>query len=143
MAESMAEAQRLRLAVGRFARRLRQLFLDDSGLAALELGVLQRLHLEGPLSPGHLARLEAVTGPAIAQTLRRLERDELVTTTPNPADRRGAVVAITRGGTTQLNSRKSDVVACIDSALDRSLTPAERRQLIRAIPLLEKVSQAL
>ena len=61
-------AQELRLAIGRVARRLRQLYATerDGAVSFIELGVLVRLQREGPTSPGTLAAGEGVTSQAIA-----------------------------------------------------------------------------
>ena len=102
-------AQDLRLAVGRFARRLRQMYVEgDDQLAFLELAVLQRLARSGPAFPADLAVGEAVTSAAIAPVLRSLEDKELIARRPEsgrrapPRDpdqaRRAAGVDDTRSG---------------------------------------------
>ena len=65
-------AQDLRLAIGRVARRLRQLYATEREGAAnsIELGILVRLDREGPTSPSTLAAGEGVTSQAIAGVVR-------------------------------------------------------------------------
>ncbi|MEU7866616.1 MarR family transcriptional regulator [Dactylosporangium sp. NPDC049140] len=139
----MTLAQDLRLAVGRFARRLRQLYADgDDNLSFLELAVLQRLERLGPTGPGALAGQEQVTSAAIAPVLRRLDEQAYITRAPDPSDGRRAVVTISATGRSALLTREAASVTRIDAAL-ATLTADERRRLADVIPLLEKVTAQL
>jgi DNA-binding MarR family transcriptional regulator len=141
----VAAAQDLRLAVGRVARRLRQLYATERGSAVsfIELGILVRLQREGPTSPGTLAAGEGVTSQAIAGVVRELERRALVERTAGQADRRRVAVAITDVGRELLMSREHAVVDAMVRALADEYTPAERRQLQSAVPLLNRLAQGL
>lgn len=138
-------AQDLRLAIGRVARRLRQLYATERESAAnfIELGILVRLGREGPTSPGTLAAGEGVTSQAIAGVVRDLERRALVERTSDQADRRRVAVAITDAGRALLMSREHAVVDAMVRALADEYTSAERRQLESAIPLLNRLAQKL
>jgi DNA-binding MarR family transcriptional regulator len=136
-------AQDLRLTVGRFARRLRQLYtVGDDDLSFLELAVLQRLERLGPAGPGVLAGQEQVTSAAIAPVLRRLDERAYITRTPDPSDGRRAVVTISPTGRAALKTRDAASVTRIDAAL-ATLTADERRRLADVLPLLEKVTAQL
>jgi DNA-binding MarR family transcriptional regulator len=138
-------AQDLRLAIGRVARRLRQLYATERGSAAnvIELGILVRLQREGPTSPGTLAAGEGVTSQAIAGVVRELERRALVERTGDQADRRRVAVAITDAGRELLTSREHAVVDAMVRALADEYTPAERRQLESAVLLLNRLARRL
>jgi DNA-binding MarR family transcriptional regulator len=138
-------AQDLRLAIGRVARRLRQLYATGRGSAAnfIELGILVRLQREGPASPGTLAAGEGVTSQAIAGVVRELERRALVERTGDQADRRRVAVAITGAGRELLTSREHAVVDAMVRALADEYTPAERRQLESAVLLLNRLARRL
>lgn len=137
-------ARELRLATGRFARKLRRLFVEaDAGLSFLELGVLHHLLLDGPTSPTSLAAAEDVSAPAVAAALRHLTEVGAVSRTRNPADRRGVVVAITDAGRASLDVRNLVLVERIAAALADGLDEHELRLLRDALPLLEKVTHAL
>jgi DNA-binding MarR family transcriptional regulator len=141
----VAGAQDLRLAIGRVARRLRQLYATERGSAAnfIELGILVHLEREGPTSPSTLAAGEGVTSQAIAGVVRELERRALVERTGSQADRRRVAVAITDAGRELLMSREHAVVDAMVRALADEYTPAEQRQLQSAIPLLNRLAQTL
>jgi DNA-binding MarR family transcriptional regulator len=141
----VAAAQELRVAIGRVARRLRQLYATERERAAsfIELGILVRLQREGPTSPSTLAAGEGVTSQAIAGVVRELERRALVERTGDQTDRRRVAVAITGAGRQLLMSREHAVVDAMIKALADEFTSAERRQLEAAIPLLNRLAEGL
>ncbi|WP_432838675.1 MarR family winged helix-turn-helix transcriptional regulator [Dactylosporangium sp. CA-092794] len=144
MTDDSVLARDLRLAVGRFARRLRQLYAEDDGeLTFLELAVLQRLKRAGPTSPGSLAKEENVTSAAIAAVLRTLDQKGLVTRMRDPADGRRLVVTISAAGAVALSSREAASVARVHDALVAALDVDELQHLARVIPLIEKVTPLL
>ena len=141
----VAAAQDLRVAIGRVARRLRQLYATERKSAAsfIELGILVRLERDGPTSPTTLAAGEGVTSQAIAGVVRELERRALVERTGGQTDRRRVAVAITAVGRELLISRENAVVDAMVTALADEYTPAERRQLESAVPLLNRLAKRL
>jgi DNA-binding MarR family transcriptional regulator len=52
----------------------------------------------GTMSQGALARRAAVEQPTMANTLNRMERDGLIARTPDPNDRRSALIGLTKLG---------------------------------------------
>jgi DNA-binding MarR family transcriptional regulator len=138
-------AQDLRLAIGRVARRLRQLYTTEREGAAnfIELGILVRLEREGPTSPSTLATGEGVTSQAIAGVVRDLERRALVERTGGQTDRRRVAVAITDAGRELLMNREHVVVGAMVRALAEEYTPAEQRQLESVVPLLNRLAKRL
>src|SRR5215470_2323629 len=138
-------AQDLRVAIGRVARRLRQLYATERESAAsfIELGILVHLVREGPTSPGTLAAGEGVTSQAIAGVVRELERRALVERTGGQTDGRRVAVAITAAGRELLISRENAVVDAMVKALADEYTRGERGQLESAIPLLNRLARRL
>jgi DNA-binding MarR family transcriptional regulator len=141
----VAAGQELRVAIGRVARRLRQIYASESERAVnfIELAILVHLARSGPTSPSGLAARERVTSQAIAGVVRELERRELVERSGDPEDRRRVVVGITDTGRELLFDREHAVVDAIVSALADDYTPAERRRLQSAVPLLDRLADRL
>ena len=84
-------AARLRVAIFRTARRLRQeagVDLSPAPLAAL--GTIER---HGPLTPSELADLEGVRRPTATRMIARLEAEGLIVRTRDPADGRSSLVS--------------------------------------------------
>ncbi|MEV6839263.1 MarR family transcriptional regulator [Streptomyces sp. NPDC051133] len=139
--ETIALAGALRLAMGRIVRRLRQAHaVGDVSLSGVS--VLARLARSGPDSPGSLAELERVRPQAMASTLAGLEQRALVSRTPDPADGRRAILAITDEGRAILEQRRSESVARLSHALDE-FTPRERQALQDALPLLDRLAERI
>ncbi|MCX5387069.1 MarR family winged helix-turn-helix transcriptional regulator [Streptomyces sp. NBC_00083] len=135
-------AATLRLAVGRIARKLRRTHaVGDTTLS--EVSVLARLERDGPDSPGALAELERVRPQAMATTLAALEQRGLVNREPDPSDRRRVVMTVTEAGRTVILDRRSESVRGLAHAIEDELTPAERRQLVDALSLLERLAERL
>ncbi len=138
-------AHDLRLAVGRLARRLRQLYAQGRGdqLTFTELAVLSRLHRDGPASASRLANGERVTAQAVGAAIGALHRRGLVERTPDARDRRKTIVSLTDPGRSAFTVREQTVIERMVQAVESGCTAAERRQLAAAAPLLERLADLL
>jgi len=133
----------LRLAIGRLARRLRQLYVEtESGSSFLELAVLQRLERSGTSTPSDLAGEENVTSAAVAACLRSLSRKGLVARAHDAADGRRVLLTLTPEGRSTLRRRDDRCVERIRDVLS-SFSSADRAALARAVPLLERLAKEL
>jgi DNA-binding MarR family transcriptional regulator len=112
-------AARLRLAIVRTARRLRQ---EAGGeLTPSTASALATIERRGPLSPSELAELERVKRPTITRVVARLEDAGLVERTGDPTDGRASLVSITREGSEllrRIRTRKNAYLARRLSKLD-------------------------
>ncbi|MER7837083.1 MarR family transcriptional regulator [Streptomyces sp. NPDC096040] len=134
-------ASELRLAVGRMTRRLRQAHaVGDVSLS--EVSVLARLAADGPDSPTSLAEMERVRPQAMATTLAQLEQRGLVRRTPDAADGRRSIVAVTEDGRAMLAERRSESVQGLAAVLD-TFSAEEREILGAAVPLLGRLAEQL
>lgn len=88
-------------ALRKASRRVSQLYdgsLASCGLRVTQLAILnQILRMETP-SMGELARALVMDRGALAHNVKPLERDGLIETVADPADRRNRHVALTRAG---------------------------------------------
>jgi DNA-binding MarR family transcriptional regulator len=136
----------LRLAVGRIARRTRQLYATGdptSEAGFIEIAVLSSLERKGPLTSKALAELERVTPQAIGSALSALEQRGYVARTTDPDDRRRVMTAITEAGRATLASREHVIGEHMARALRHGFDADERRQIAAVIPLLERLSNEL
>lgn len=130
--------------------------MDREDLGALFARVTRRLvEAERPLLAAHglsmwayivlsyLAREPAKTQQALAQAighdktrliglLDTLERDGVLTRTPDPADRRARIVTLTPAGRALHAAAQADVRAMEDEML-RDLSPGARRRLLATL----------
>jgi DNA-binding MarR family transcriptional regulator len=129
-------ASRLRLAVTRTARRMRQ--ESDPSLSPTQTAALATIERRGPLTPSELASIERVQRPTISRVAARLVEAGLVERLPDELDRRGARLRVTDEGRRRLRELRSRKTAFLAERIER-LGPEERDLLMRASDLLERL----
>jgi DNA-binding MarR family transcriptional regulator len=132
------DISRLRLALLRVARRLRQ---NASGMTQSQLSALTSVQRDGPLTIGQLAAIENVQPPSISRIVGTLEGEGWVARVADPADGRVALVETTEAGDRQLAQLRADRDAWLARRLD-ALDPADVTALFGAIGALERLFEA-
>ena len=131
-----SSAARLRLAITRTARRLRQEAAGD--LTPTTASALATVERHGPLTPSELAELENVRRPTATRTLRCLAADELISRAPDPLDGRSALVSITAEGRERLRRLRRRKNLFLARRM-RDLSASEIRTLEEAAEILESM----
>ena len=134
-------AVRLRLAIVRTARRLRQDAYEAEGGGVLSptlTAALATIETFGPLTPSELAERERVRRPTATRIVARLVDLELVTRTPDPSDGRGFLVAPTAAGRALLKRLRGRKNAYLAKRM-RDLPADEVETLERAAEILERL----
>jgi DNA-binding MarR family transcriptional regulator len=131
-------AGRLSACLGHLVRRLRQVHADGD-LTLSQVSVLVRLEREGPATPGALAVAEQITPQSIGAILAPLAERGLVSRRGDPSDGRRVVMSVTAAGRESLQGVRDEKARRLTRAIQQGLTPAEQRQLIATIPLLERL----
>jgi DNA-binding MarR family transcriptional regulator len=135
-------AARLRMAVVRTARRLRQEAAGAVGeLTPTSAAALATVERHGPLTPSELAEIERVKRPTATRTLRVLWEAGLVERTPDPADGRSALVSITGDGRERLRRLRGRKNAYLARRM-RDLPDVDVEILERAAAILEEILEA-
>ena len=129
-------AVRLRLAIARTARRLRQQAGEE--LSPSQAAALATIDRHGPLTPSELATRERIKRPTATRVIARLEESGLVDRTRDPEDGRSSLVAVTPAGRELLDRVRTRKDAYLARRL-RELTPDERATLDRAAGILERL----
>ena len=127
---------RLRLAITRMARRLRQEAGSDLGPS--QLAALATIERHGPLAPSELAERERIKRPTATRILARLETGGLVERVRDPADGRGAIVSATPEGRALLRRLRQRKTAYLARRL-RGLPAEDREAMARAADVLERL----
>lgn len=127
-------ATRLRLALARSARRLRQ--ESGTGLSPSLTAALSTIERHGPLTPSELAARERVQRPTVTRIVFRLEEAALVARAADPGDRRSSLITVTPAGRALLAAGRTRKDAFLSERLD-ALGPEDRATLERAAALLE------
>jgi DNA-binding MarR family transcriptional regulator len=129
-------ASRLRLAVARTARRLRQ--EAGGGLSPTLTAALASIENHGPLTPSELADRERVKRPTATRLIRTLEENGLVTRTADISDLRSSLIAVTPDGRELMRTLRTRKDLYLAQRL-RTLSSEDRITLDRAADLLERL----
>jgi DNA-binding MarR family transcriptional regulator len=132
-------ASRLRLAVTRLARRLRQQSAD--GLSPSQTAALATVERHGPLTPSELATIERIQRPTATRVLAGLQEAGLVARQSDERDGRIIRLTITRDGTVVLKRLRSRKNAYLAKRL-RDLDDEELATLERATVLIERLLES-
>lgn len=136
---SQAElAARLRLAVMRLARRLRQ--QAPEALSPSQLSVLATLRTRGPLTPTELAAAERVKPPTITRVVAVLEDAALARRKGDPGDRRSSRVELTGRGRELIERDRRRKTAYLAKEISK-LSDEEVRVLKRAVDVIERMAR--
>jgi DNA-binding MarR family transcriptional regulator len=127
-------APRLRWAITRMARRLRQEAGVDLGPS--QVAALATVERRGPLSPSELAEIERIKRPTVTRIVRHLDQAGLVERMRDPADGRASILTVTAEGRALLKRLRERKTAYLAKRLG-TLDAEDRRTLERAAELLE------
>ncbi len=132
-------AARLRMAIVRTARRLRQEAAGEgTELTPTAGSALATVERHGPLTPSELAQVERVKRPTATRILRVLLEAGLVDRAPDPADGRSSLVSVNAAGRERLRRLRGRKNAYLARRM-RDLPPADVDALDRAAELLEQI----
>lgn len=134
-------AARLRFAIARTARRLRQeAAAAEPGqtLSPTLTAALATIDHSGPLTPSELAKRERIQRPTATRIVNRLEEAGLIERTADPSDRRACLLATTAEGRALLKRLRNRKNAYIARRLNK-LDADELATLERAAGILERM----
>jgi DNA-binding MarR family transcriptional regulator len=129
-------AVRLRLAITRTSRRLRQ--EAGQGLSPSLTSALASIDTHGPLTPSELAKRERVQRPTATRLVARLETLGVVQRAADPEDRRSSLLSVTPEGHALMEELRGRKTAYLAHRLE-DLGPDERAALDRAAAILERL----
>jgi len=131
-------ASRLRLAVMRLSRRLRQ--HASVGITQSQLSALATIVVEERITLSRLAEAERVQPPSITRVVDTLVSQGFATRTQSEEDRRVAWVAATDTGRALIETVRRQRDAYLAQRL-RTFSPEDRVVLARAAVLLERLTE--
>jgi DNA-binding MarR family transcriptional regulator len=141
MVDTPEVATELTMAMTRLRARLR---LESSAPVRnwtwSQLSTLRRIIEHGPTTAAALAQIEHVRPQSIAETIAALKADDLVTTAPDPADRRKSLISATARGHQVSDSVIEQREHWLTMALEAVTDPAEQQLLADATVLLNRLA---
>lgn len=135
-------AAALQVSIGLLRRQLRQAPVDGD-LTLPESSALARLDRGGPATASALARREQISPQSMGATLAGLERRGLIERRPDSDDGRRVVMSATEAGRRLVRSGRTARTERLTEALTSGFTPAELRQLMAAVPLIERLAHSI
>jgi DNA-binding MarR family transcriptional regulator len=129
-------AVRLRLAITRTSRRLRQ--EAGTGLSPSLNSALATIDTHGPLTPSELATRERVQRPTATRLVARLEELGVLQRAADPTDRRSSLLSVTPEGHALMEQMRGRKTAYLARRIEK-LDSDERATLDRAAGLLERL----
>lgn len=123
----------------RLARRLR-VEAPAGELSTAALGLLATLHREGPMPGVALAGAEGLQPQSLTRLLASLVSGGMIERTPDPADRRNLIIAVTRDGRRALRAAMQARRRWLNVALADRLSDSERDTLIAASELMLRLA---
>src|SRR6476469_7464918 len=132
-------AATIRRGSARLQRRLRAEGAHD-GLSPGRLSLLGHLYRHAPMSPGELAAADGLKPQSVTRLVAGLEADGLATRTADPADARRQRLELTESGVTMLTEGARGRDDWLARAMVLELSPVERRVLVLAADLMDRLA---
>ena len=130
-------AARLRVAITRLQRQLRQQSVGDLTLS--QWSALVTIEMHGPMRIGDLAEREGVSAPTATRLVASLEERGLVQRETDTSDRRSSYVSVTSGGAEQLDWARKVRTAKLAQRL-ATLDEGDIHRILDVLPLLEALA---
>ena len=129
-------AARMRLAVMRLARRLRQ--QAPAGVTPSQLSVLATLSEKGAMTLGAIAEVERVQPPTMSRIISALEDEGLVRRVQDAGDKRRANILLTEDGHKLVATSRTRKTTYLVKRIE-ALPATDRATLERASEVLERI----
>jgi len=141
ISESAARAARdLRVVVSRVRRRLKEVY-DSGDLTPSQTSVLSRLDKDGAASASDLAAAERVRPQSMAATLAALDERGLIQRRADPGDGRRQLISLSDAGREFIDDSRQAREEWLSRAFQDRYTEAERRTLVEALALLDRLTR--
>ncbi|HET9169871.1 MAG TPA: MarR family transcriptional regulator [Actinospica sp.] len=112
-------------------------------LAPIPAAVLDLLDLRGPMTTADLAAGRGVRHQTMTATVKELADAGYLVATPDAADGRKKLLALTQAGRDALEADRRQRVRVLTEALEAALDGDERRAVAEALVLIDRVTASL
>ncbi|MGW3105467.1 MarR family winged helix-turn-helix transcriptional regulator [Streptomyces sp. NPDC001100] len=141
ISDSAARSARdLRVVFSRLRRRIREV-ATDADLTPSQESALTLVGKHGAATASALATAEGVRPQSMAATLAALDRHGLIRRSPDPEDGRRQLVTLTEAGRERVEDNRQAREEWLARAFEDRYTEQERRTIVDALALLERLSE--
>lgn len=128
--------------VGELQRRIRREVPQIDGISWTSMRVLGSIDRYGERSqPSMVAEDLKMATPNVSTALRELESERLITRRRDQADARRSLLKVTAKGQRALAETRNERDSWLGRAMDAMLTPEERRTMLAAGELMQRLAQ--
>ena len=139
--DSLDTADRLRRAIRRIDRRLRQT-VGATNLSPSQYEVLATIVRRAPIGHGDLAAAEGLNPTMLSRIVGKLEAAGLVGRLPDSSDGRAVHLVATEAGRSLFDRIRGEANEALHVALAQ-LREVDRRALLAALPTLDALAESL
>ncbi len=141
ISDSAARSARdLRVVFSRLRRRLREVAADED-LTPSQESALTLVGKHGAATASALASAEGVRPQSMAATLAALDQHGLIRRSPDPEDGRRQLVTLTEAGRERIEDNRQVREEWLARAFEDRYTEQERRTILDALALMERLSE--
>ncbi|MGC4986434.1 MarR family winged helix-turn-helix transcriptional regulator [Streptomyces sp. DT193] len=134
-------AQDLRVAFSLLRRRIREVS-EAQDLTPSQISALTLVSKSGAATASALAAAEGVRPQSMAATLAALDQFGLIQRNPDPGDGRRQLVTLTDAGRERVEGTRQARSEWLARAFEERCTEDERRTVIEAMALLERLTRS-
>jgi DNA-binding MarR family transcriptional regulator len=131
----------LRLAISALHKGLRKQMQSVNTYSMTELETIGHLMHHGPLLPTELAARTRITTQSMSQILKKIEEEGMIKRTASKEDKRKVYISLTAAGKKTVEKTRYEKDEWLKTAIEQSLSAKEKELLVKALPVLNKLSQ--
>jgi DNA-binding MarR family transcriptional regulator len=140
--ETKELASSLRSAISALHKGLRRQTQAANTYSMTEIETIAHLHRSEKLLPTELAALTKVKTQSMSQVLKKMEEEGIVKRTPSKEDKRKVYISLTPSGKKTVEKTRYEKDEWLKNNIEQSLSAKEKELLIKALPVLNKLSQS-
>jgi DNA-binding MarR family transcriptional regulator len=133
-------ASSLRDIVSRMHKRLRREVKSVDNLSLTEVTTLSYLYTNGSMYPSELAEVTMVKAQSMSQIITHLKELGIITKTPSDTDKRKVAISLTDFGKQMVEQTRYERDEWMDDAIEKNLSAAEKKTLLEAVALMNKLT---
>jgi DNA-binding MarR family transcriptional regulator len=132
-------ASSLRDIASRMHKRLKREIKSADNLSLTEVTTLSYLYTYGALFPSELAEINMIKAQSISQIITHLDELNLIIKTPSETDKRKTAISLSVHGKQMVEQTRYERDEWLDNAIEKNLSPTEKKTLQEAVALMNKL----